>query len=561
MIGTERVGMGLLAALALACSGAGACVFLAPFPEVAADPAEGGEGGHGGGGGGGSSPEEGCLPGERVACYSGPRGTQGVGVCKAGFARCGERGEALGVCFGEVLPTFEDCTTDEDENCDGRGCTGEYAGGILVRGTGEQRGQAVAVGQGAIVLVGEASGSTDLGAGLADELGGPGQGDSFVVSFSPDKQVLFSRRFADSVARGVAIAPDGDVLIAGVATGDVDFGGGPLSGKGKGEDVVIARLDASGAHRFSRRFGNGATQYATAVAVDAIGNAVITGRFWGRLDFGAPDPGSNGYGSSGALVSSGESDAFVAKLDAHGEVLWAKQIGDEGYHHAGTGVAVDRQGNVIVAGWFTGNADYRDDWTIGQARTDMFIAKLDAGGNILWVTTAESSNAAWANGVAVDGAGNVFVAAAFRSRVTFENYVEHTNKGDKDALLFKLDDNGRLRWSTSFGDNHDQEALAVAVDQAGNVVVTGSFYGAVDLGQRPLIAAGAEGFLAKLDPDGSPIWSRAFGGPGDQSGTALAIDHLGAAWMTGYFSEGIDFGDGVVSSRGASDAFLVHLGP
>jgi outer membrane protein assembly factor BamB len=292
-----------------------------------------------------------------------------------------------------------------------------------------------------------------------------------------------------------------------------------------------------------------------AVAVDALGNAVITGRFRGRLDFGDPYYDS-GYG----LEAVGESDAFVAKFDVRGDLLWARQFGDEGYHQVGTGVAVDPQGNVVVAGWFTGRADFHGDDLNTHDKTQMFITKLDAEGNLLWTRTVESSNAARAHGVAVDGAGNIFAAGSFRSRVTIDG-AEHTNKGDMDVVLLKLGDNGMLRWSTTFGDHRDQEASAVAVDQAGNVVVTGYFLGTIDLGRGPLTASGNDGFLAKLDGDGEPIWSRPFGSSGDQRGAALAVDLLGAAWMTGYFSEGVDLGDGLIASRGASDAFLVQLGP
>jgi hypothetical protein len=71
----------------------------------------------------------------------------------------------------------------------------------------------------------------------------------------------------------------------------------------------------------------------------------------------------------------------------------------------------------------------------------------------------------------------------------------------------------------------------------------------------------ADGFIAKLDPGGAPLWSRAFGDSGEQGGAAIATTPLGEAWATGYFSGAADFGGGVVESRGANDAFLILLSP
>ena len=554
-----RPGKGVVAALALACSGLGACAFIAPFPDVAADPVLAGEAGGGGGAGGGS--EAICVALVEMDCYEGPQGTQGVGLCAGGVATCNDDGTDIGACVGQVLPTFESCATPEDENCDGRACTGDPVHSVALGGAGAQQGLGIATSADAVVVVGSASGSTDLGAGSSDELGALAEPDSFLVSFSRDASMRegrfrFGRRFADSVARAVALAPGGDVVLAGSASGDVDFGGGVLEGSGRRADVVVARFDATGAHQFSRRFGDGASQHATAVAVDEAGNAYVTGEFSGTLDFG-----EGRQGERFTLESQGKSDVFLVKLDAAGHVDWAKRFGGAG-EQAGTGVAVDGEGDIVVVGRFSGEIDFGGEKPLTtDAKTNLFVVKLDPSGDHVWSKAADATNTAEALGVAVDGAGNILVTGSFRNAVSLGESLL-TSNGDKDILLIRLDENGVLQWCEDFGDDADQEGASVAVDLAGNILLTGSFLGSLDVGQEARSATGAaDMFVVKLDPASNPIWSRSFGDSGEQQGAAVAVDLLGDSWVTGRFDGVLDFGASAATSRGAGDAFLVQIGP
>jgi hypothetical protein len=474
-------------------------------------------------------------------------------VCSGGVATCDADGSGYGPCQGEVVPGFESCGTEADEDCDGQGCVGTHVTSEAFGDASEQRGSAIAVSAGAVVIAGHASGSIDLGGGPLGELGGAGQPDAFVASFSPGGALRWGKRFSDTVLRGAALAAGGDVVVVGGASGTVDFGGGPLTGVGNGEDVVIARLDGDGEHRWSRRVGNGANQLATAVAVDAGGNTLVTGVFWGKLDFGGD--------AALKLNSAGESDGFVVKLDATGEPLWARRFGDALNHQSGSGVAADGQGNVILTGWFKGTLDLGGPVLQSTGETDLFVAKLSPAGDLLWGRVAHSTNAGKGLGVAADSAGNIAVAGSFRSSIEV-GPVTHTTAGDKNVIVMKLDDNGTPLWSKSIGDGADQEGAAVAVDPAGDVIVTGSFMGRLDLGAGELAAVGAsDGFVVKLDPGGAALWARSFGDSSEQGGAAVTADPLGNVWATGYLSGSADFGGGPIQSSGASDAFLLELSP
>jgi hypothetical protein len=108
------------------------------------------------------------------------------------------------------------------------------------------------------------------------------------------------------VAQAIAVDNSGNVLISGNFTGTVDFGGGPLASAGngnEGEDVYLVKFDNDGNHLWSKRFGDALAQGCYDVAADTSGNALVTGLFYGTVDFG-----------NGPLVSAGSRDIFIAKF-------------------------------------------------------------------------------------------------------------------------------------------------------------------------------------------------------------------------------------------------------
>lgn len=174
---------------------------------------------------------------------------------------------------------------------------------------------------------------------------------------------IWSKRFGDASAQsGDAVAIDafGNIVVAGTLSGTVDFGGGPLTSTGS-SDVFVAKLDATGNHAWSRRFGDPDLQLLQAVAIDGSGNIIIAGGFNGTIDFGGV-----------ALVSAGERDIFVAKLDPSGNHIWSKRFGAVGHQQA-HGVAVDDNANVVLSGVITGSVDFGGSALSSAGNSDVFI--------------------------------------------------------------------------------------------------------------------------------------------------------------------------------------------
>jgi len=136
--------------------------------------------------------------------------------------------------------------------------------------------------------------------------------------------------------------------------------------------------------------------------------------------------------------------------------------------------------------------------------------------------------------------------------------------GGEDAYLAKLSGaTGGHVWSKRFGGTSNDTAAGVDTDGSGNVVVTGFYNGSVDFGGGPLTSNTLDVFAAKYSPSGAHIWSRRYGDFNYQFGSGVATTPNGNVTLSGYFTNIIDLGSGVLTSTipTTNDAFLGGIGP
>jgi len=162
----------------------------------------------------------------------------------------------------------------------------------------------------------------------------------------------------------------------------------------------------------------------------------------------------------------------------------------------------------------------------------------------------------------VDMENNVYIAGKFDSSSLDFGGEKLTNAGDYDIFLAKFDSNGNHIWSKSFGGSGDDEAHSIAVDTSGNIYITGWFKSStIDFGGEKLTNAGDyDIFLAKFDSNGNHIWSKGFGGKYADYSYSLSLDNSNNLFLTGYFnSSDIDFGGGAMPNKGNADIFLAKF--
>lgn len=328
--------------------------------------------------------------------------------------------------------------------------------------------------------------------------------------------------------------------------------------------------------------GSGFDQATIGIAVDQVGQVYVTGA--------TATPGSGFPGTASSLIQStlgGNTDAFVAKLNAAGTaLLYSTYLGGIGFD-GGRGIAVDKAGNAYVAGGtstpgsgFPGTGGSLIQATFGGGGSDAFVAKLNSTGTaLLYATYLGTNDSDAGTGIAVDEAGNAYVTGFTRTNATTTPFPGTANSpiqgmpsGNFDALdafVTKLNAAGTaLVYSTYLGGSGSDFGNAITVDQVGQTYVTGDtrshdFPGtSISPIQSQFGGTGGNTFVTKINAAGTGfIYSTYLGGSG-ASGRAIAVDQAGQAYVTGITGSGFP---GTISSPiqstfgGNSDAFVSKI--
>lgn len=227
------------------------------------------------------------------------------------------------------------------------------------------------------------------------------------------------------------------------------------------------------------------------------------------------------------------------------------------------GIARDAAGNVYITGYFTLTADFDmgsgvANLTANGAGKDIFIAKYNSSGALLWAKSIGDASDDGGYGIALDATGGVYVSGTFGGAVDFDPGAGVSTleaNATINVFVCKLDGNGNFLWAKSFADASAQTSGGIALDLAGNVYTTGIFAGTADFDPGPGVfnISPTNGdnnlFVVKLDPSGNLLWAKAMGGnQGSNMAFGIAVDGSGNVVTTGYYSGLMDFdpGPGVV---------------
>ena len=378
-----------------------------------------------------------------------------------------------------------------------------------------------------------------------------GSAMSYAWDFGDEQSgdTLWSQRFGSpypDIGQTVAVDRNGAVILAGNFVGATSVGGDVLSSVG-GTDIFLAKYSSTGTHLWSKRLGAATEENVQSLAVDSLGNILLTGSFSGATNLG---------GST--LTSTGDSDIFLARYSPDGTPQWSMKLGgptgDRGF-----GVAVDSNNDVALVGIFTGTVDFGGGALIASTGSDMFVAKFTGAGQHIWSKRFLNNAADLPYRAAFDSARNLFVTGYYSDRIDFGGGIL-TSAGAEDVFLVKLSGvDGAHLWSRSFGSTGSDSGYDVAIDGAGNPVITGHFNGTASFGGGTLPNSGGlqEVFLAKYAAaTGDHLWSRSMGGPGYDAPAALALDGTGNVVLTGFFQWTATFGGASLTSVGTQDIFV-----
>lgn len=423
--------------------------------------------------------------------------------------------------------------------------------------------------------------------------------DIFIASYDEGGNLNWSKQVGSSGSdAGSAIyVDDSDIFVTGRFQNSITFASTPaditLTSDGSEDDIFVARLNEDGDVIWAKRAGGSSSDGGRGIIVSLDFEVFVTGVFQGDASFGET-------GNDTTLTSAGGLDIFVAKFAAsNGRLDWAKRAGGP-ENDRGLDITVDDNFNNINC-FVTG--DFNDDAVFGEGEAnetklntigsrDMFVAKFNSSGNLVWVEQAGGTETDRGLGIAKyfrDNADdNIYVIGRFEGSVSFGNSINLLSAGGKDVFLAKYDDDGNVIWARSAGGSGDDEGLGVtAIRLAGEqgpiqdvtIQITGLFRGSATFGKNEPNEAilnskgGADIFAAKYHESGRLLWAKqaGSGNNNDDAGNEIAVAEINFTddngddssflntFVTGSFTGTADFGSDSETSSGRTDLFVTRI--
>jgi len=345
----------------------------------------------------------------------------------------------------------------------------------------------------------------------------------------------------------------GNTYTTGYFSGSANFGATNLVCTGI-SDVFVAKTDANGNFLWAVKAGGSNSCRGLAIKADAAGNSYVTGFYYGSATFGAK-----------TITAAGLQDAFIAKYDNAGNVLWVVSAGGS-LSDIGNAITVDNSGNVIVTGEFAGTATFGSfSLTSTKNNVNVFTTELDGNGNFLWAKSGVGPHTDRGLGVGCDPTGNVYVTGQFTDTITFGS--AHVTSLFNAIFLIKYNSSGQEQWFTYAGGGNSDIANGIAVDNNSNVYLTGNFTGTLTFFVTPNASLSNiysnRIFVAKYDGTGKLLWDVSDGSSSNVTSNGISLDAAGNAYIIGSFecrmnSYADQYGQGTFNSVGAWDIFVAE---
>ena len=365
--------------------------------------------------------------------------------------------------------------------------SGNFVWAKSIGGTADDIGESISTDAlGNVLVTGEFQSTADFDPGAGTfNLNSNGSSDFFVLKLDASGNFIWATStggISNDHAYSIATDTSGNVFITGYFQGTADFDPGAavfnLTTNGN-YDIFIQKLDAGGKFNWARSMGGGAYDYGYSLTTDVSGNVVTTGAFLGTVDFD-PDTGIYNLTAISAL------DIFIQKLDASGNFIWAKSEGGTSYD-MGYSIATDPAGNLLITGVYENTVDFDPGAGVfnltSNGDEDIFIQKLDSGGNFMWAKSMGGTVDDNGESIATDFLCNVLTTGYFQGTVDFDPGAATfnlTSNGNWDVYIQKLDATGNFIWATSIGGTSYDTGESITSDASGNVLVTGQYQGTID---------------------------------------------------------------------------------
>lgn len=367
---------------------------------------------------------------------------------------------------------------------------------------------------------------------------------------------------------GLAVDDGQSVITTGWFSGTVDFdpGAGVANRSSNGgEDIYVLKLDGNGQFLWVLTFGGSGSDRGYDIVTDNAANIYVSGNFSSTVDF-QPGPGID------TRTAVGNWDAFFLKIDFLGNYQWVRSWGGNGDDY-GYALTHDINGFVVVTGMFSSTVDFDTSpaslLKSSAGSFDIFVSKFTDEGVFVWNRTMGGSAADFSYSVQCDDAGNIFHGGYFSGSVDFDpgpGQVILNVQGSNDVYVQKMTSTGQHIWTRGVQGVGNEFLHNIRYNGLDQLYITGNFSGTLDFNPGPAqnlhTSNGSfDAYILTLDTNGLYLWSRTFGGDGNDLAVTASPDRQGNINVAGLFTGGnvdMDPGPGVRlrSSNGGYDVFV-----
>lgn len=382
----------------------------------------------------------------------------------------------------------------------------------------------------------------------------------FIRKYNPTGALLWEKQYSGAnFLFGVCTDADGNGYVVGSFLGSIPQFDPPLPGNGANDVMFVVKYgnDAGGTLVWAKSFPAIVSAPTTGLAVCQQGSSLwITGKGSGTVNFG----GGNVVGPASENVILLKLNISDGGYGGVGKMFGRSGQFDQNF---GAGIDADSSGNVYVTGRYHIGIDFGTG-EITSTGFNCFVVKFNSAGTAQWTRNIGGSQDDWGNGLAVNrNTADVYAVGQFRSTVDFGAGFIFTSAGSlHDGFLVKMNGSGVTQWAKQYGGDAAaaDRAQGVAVDGAGNIIACGLMSGGINFGGGVINANFNDAFVVKYNASGTYVWARAIGSFSIDNGWGCAFDPSGNVVLAGSWYGAVDFGDGIIRNTGAgngSDAYVV----
>ena len=363
------------------------------------------------------------------------------------------------------------------------------------------------------------------------------------------------------IAWSLAVDSTGNIYVGGVfKSNTINFNNGIfLENTSILNDGFLAKYDSNGLCLWAETLGgeNG-DDYIYSISINKSGDVFICGNYLS----------SNMYFNNDVrLQNSGGVDVFFAKYNSNGQCQWAKSINGN-KNELVYKIALDNSDNIYVCG-ITNSPEtiFGNGMSVTNGGLfDGYIAKYNVDGQLQWVNSIIGEKNDYAQNLAIDHLGNVYLTGFFySSSIDFNNgkTISRTSSTTEDCFVVKYNQNGQCQWAEKIAGISSDEAMGITIDVSGSVYIAGDFKSDVlyfnnNINLNISNSGFSDGFFAKYNTNGNCEWAKKIGGDSSDYVNSIDIDRDGNLFVCGYYKSNIiNFTDDInISKAGNTDIFI-----